>query len=133
MQTSTAFKLQERKEPKFVTFAQGEVVEGELMRIDAVEIGEQKKRTVRFTVRDIETNEYQAFLGTYDLVTKLRVEDRGHYVRIRFEGGDPKVQRNGNPMKRFKVEVSEAPIREVPAGGTNADGSPLITDADIPF
>jgi hypothetical protein len=125
--------MRERKEPEFISFAQGEMVEGELVRIDTVEVGEQKKRTARFTVRDIETNELASFLGTYDLVTKLRPEDRGHYVRIRFEGEDKSVTRNGNAMKKFKVEVSAEPVAKVPAGGKHEDGSPNITDADVPF
>lgn len=130
------FEMQERKEPEFIQFAEGEYVEGVLVRIDKVEVGDPKKPdapkkpTARFTLKDAETGALQAFLGTYDIVTKLSRADIGYMVRVRYEGPDKSVQRNGNPLKRFKVEVSNIPVGDAKpdvVAGTE------ITDEDIPF
>lgn len=124
----------ERKEPDFVKWGEGEVLEGILTRIDRIEVADKDnpkaapKTVVKFTVEE-EPGVSKCFLGSYDLVSKIRTEDRGHYIRIRYEGEDRQVSRNGNAMKRFKVEVSEKPMR---SGNALADSS-LITDADIPF
>lgn len=117
-----AFNMKERKEPKFVQFAPGEVVEGVLVRIDTMEVGVERKPTARFVVRDLDSGEMLAFLGTYDIATKLQRSDVGHVVSVRYEGEDKSVQRNGNAMKRFKVSVSDQLYD--PA---------VISDADIGF
>ena len=124
----------ERKEPDFVKWGDREVLEGVLTRIDRLEVADKDnpkappKKVVKFTVEE-EPGVFKCFLGSYDLVNKIQMEDRGHFVRIRYEGEDRSVSRNGNAMKRFKVEVSQDPVR---TGQALAD-STLITDADIPF
>ena len=111
----------ERKEPRFVQFAVGEVVNGVLVNMEKVTVN--GKIAIRYTVRE-DDGEFCAFLGTHQLNTKLRPSDRGFYVSIRCEGQDESVQRNGNPMKLFKVLVS---------ADKATDASLYITDEDIPF
>lgn len=126
-----AFNMRERTEPEFVQFAPGEVLEGVLVNVDAIEVGKEKKRTLRFTVRDLDDKKLRSFLGTYDISTKLTVKDIGHVVSVRYEGDDQNVRRNGNAMKRFKVLVSDNVY--APAKGNKLEDGTYITDADIPF
>jgi hypothetical protein len=120
-----AFNMIERKDPKFVQFGDGETVSGILVGIEKIDVG--GKPAARYTVQDLESKEMVSFLGTYQINAKLRREDVGHVVDVRCEGSDPKVARNGKPMKLFKVLVSE---RTAP--GYAHDGT-QITDDDIPF
>lgn len=126
-------EMEERKEPDFLRFQPGEVVEGILIGIDRVAIGDPekpnapKKPAVRFTV-DTGEGARVSFLGTYDLVSKLHTEDKGHYVIVRYEGEDSSIAKNGNAMKRFRVSVSKGPVRT----GAALD-SLGITDDDIGF
>ena len=125
--------MEERKDPTFIQFdTQGTVAEGTLLKIERIQIGEDKKLATRYTILDIDSGEVSAFLGTYAIDTKLRPQDQGHYIRVVFEGVDANIGRNGNSMKLFSVRVSKRPAHEF-LGKTNTDGSPLITDADIPF
>lgn len=119
--------MEERKEPKFLQFGDGEVIEGVLVSVARVNIKE--KPATRYTVRDLETGEFSAFLGTYQLDTKLQPGDVGKFIRVRCEGENKDVGRNGNSMKLFKVEVSKQRVSSVQPG--RAD--PGITDDDIPF
>jgi hypothetical protein len=128
-----SFNMQERKEPTFVQFAEGEVIEGLLVSIDRIEVGEQKKPTPRFVVKDLESGQLQCFLGTYDIATKLKRADIGHVIRVRYEGEDRTVSRNGNSLKKFKVEVSDRPYAAAAAGRKDIEAGTLITDEDIPF
>jgi hypothetical protein len=111
----------ERKEPRFVQFAIGEVVNGILVSIDRITV--KDKAAVRYTVRE-DDGEYCAFIGTHQLNTKLRLTDKGFYVSIRCEGEDASVRRGENCMKVFKVLVSAEKA---------TDASLYITDEDIPF
>jgi len=121
----------EREEPKFVSFATGDVIEGVLTDIERTNV--KDKRTgavsscVRYTVEEQDGKCVQ-FLGTHQLNSKLRPGDRGHAVSIRCEGEDTMVKRGDNCMKVFKVLVSEQPV----SAASVTDGM-LITDADIPF
>lgn len=131
MQNEAAFNMRERKEPKFVQFAEGEVVEGVFIGVDTVEVGTDKKKTAKISVRDLESGEIVQFLATYDISTKLKRSDIGHVVSVRYEGEDPSVRRGNNNLKRFKVLVSEKPY-SAHQGNKLEDGT-YITDADIPF
>jgi len=125
-----AFNMKERKEPTFVQFADGEEVSGILLRIDRMQVGQQKQIANRYTLRDLDGEMY-SFLGTYQIDTKLHTTDVGHYVQVRCEGTDSSVTRNGNAMKKFKVSVSEKPY--APKQGRKLEDGTYITDEDIPF
>lgn len=126
----------ERTEPKFIQFGEGEVVDGVLLKIEPnIEIREKGKdgketgrvsRATRYTMENTE-GELVCFLGTYQIDTRLHRGDIGKYVSIRYEGTDPSVNRNGNPMKLFRVFTAE-----IPGAETNAHGL-AVTDNDIPF
>ena len=126
-----AFNMKERKEPKFIQFAVGEVVEGILVQIDKVEVGERKQPTPRLIVKDLESGELYSFLATYDIAVKVRSNDIGHVISVRYEGEDTNVRREGRAMKRFKVMVSEKPYAD--ARGNKLEDGTYITNADIPF
>jgi hypothetical protein len=127
-------EMEERREPALIKFTEGECVEGVLLSIDRVQVGDPhkpdapKKPVTKFTL-DLGNGERASFLGSYDLVSKIRLEDRGHFVSVRYEGEDKTVSRNGNSLKRFKVLVSKNPIRS----GQALEDSTLITDDDIGF
>jgi hypothetical protein len=131
--TTKAFNMKERKEPEFISFSDGEMVEGVLLNIDRIPVGETKQMTNRYTVRDIENREnLYSFLGTHQIDTKLSREDIGHVVSVRCEGVDHSVQRNGNAMKKFKVLVSDVPYNVATRGRQLEDGT-YITNEDIGF
>jgi hypothetical protein len=127
-------EMEERREPALIKFTEGECVEGMLLSIDRVQVGDPhrpdapKKPVTKFTL-DVGNGERASFLGSYDLVSKIRLEDRGHFVSVRYEGEDKTVSRNGNSLKRFKVLVSKGPVRT----GEALAADPGITDEDIPF
>ena len=120
----------ERKDPEFVKFAVGEVIEGILANIERIEVGTPPKKATRYTLEDVETGNHFCFLGSYQLDTKLRPKDHGHYVTVRYEGEDKSVNRNGNNMKSFKVCVSKDPYRKPTA--KQLDDGTFITDDDLP-
>lgn len=130
-----AFEMEERKEPELVKFGEGEVIEGELTFIDRILVGEERKPALRYTVRDLETGNSVAFLGVHQVNQKLRLEDRGHFVHVRYEGEDKSVSRNGNAMKIFHVRVSKQKVSEMVTGKGSVDpvAGTEITDYDIPF
>jgi hypothetical protein len=119
-------KMVERMEPRFVNFLTGDVVEGVLCTAERVSIKE--KPCIRYTVKQ-DDGFYVQLIGTHQLSTKLRTEDRGHYVSIRCEGEDVTVKKGDNCMKVFKVLISEKPAVN---GVAFTDGTE-ITDNDIPF
>jgi hypothetical protein len=135
MAKADAFEMEERKEPELIKFADGEVVEGELIAIERILVGEERKPAVRYVLRDIDTNGLVAFIGVHQINQKLRPEDRGHFVSVRYEGEDKTVSRNGNAMKLFKVRVSKQKVSILAPGKASID--PLaeteITDDYIPF
>ena len=130
MAETQAFEMQERKEPQFTKFAEGQTVEGVLVKIYRIQVGDPekpeapKRPATKYTVLEGQ-GELVSFLGSYDLDTKLNTRDVGHFIQIRYEGEDKTVSRNGNAMKKFRVRVSNKPAQVV-------DGT-LITDDDIPF
>lgn len=130
--TSTAeqpLNMIERKEPTLIKFADGESISGLLVGIERIEV--DKKPIVRYTVQDLDSGELSSFLGTYQINAKIRRNDVGHVIDVRYEGEDKSVSRNGNNMRKFKVLVSDRHVGPLPPG-TAADGT-LITDEDIGF
>lgn len=125
--------MQERSEPKFVKFGVGEVVEGVLIKIEQVEIGELKKKATRYTVEDLESKELSSFLGAYQIDTKLRQSDRGHFISVRYEGEEKNVVRNGHALRRYTVRVSNQPVRPASAPGKQLEDGTFITDDDVAF
>lgn len=119
-----AFDFEERTEPRFLQFGDGETVTGILASIERIAV--KDKQVTRYTVQDLESGELVSFLGTYQIDTKIRRGDMGHVVDIRCEGSHPDVKRNGNAMKMFRVRVSK---RTAP--GWAQDGT-QITDDDLP-
>ncbi len=130
----TGVAMEQRKEPKFLTFGpdgvrEGSTIEGVFLRIDAIE--KDGKKVPRFVFAEGEVHEGRfepsgeriAFLATADLAQKLLMGDVGHFLQIRYTGEDHNVRRNGNSMKRFDVHVSKSQF--VTATG--------ISDQDIPF
>lgn len=125
--SSSRVKMTERKDPVFVQFSDGDVVEGILTNVERIEVS--NKPVTRFTVKQ-DDGELCSFLGTYQINSKLRPSDRGHRVSVRCEGSDSNVTRNGNAMKVFRVYVSDDPlVRPVAA----TEDPTQITDDDIPF
>lgn len=118
--------MQERREPTFVQFMrEGDMVQGRLSQIENVEVGQERKPAVRYLVEagvlrsgffSSDKGEMQAFLGTYGIDSKLRPDDIGHYVQIRFTGLDQTVSRNGNQMKKFEIRVSSCVVENDPVG-----------------
>jgi hypothetical protein len=129
--TAGEMEMEERKEPEFVRFNEGDAIEGILMIIDKGMI--TGKPIVRYTVRRADGSEV-AFIGTNQINRKLRLEDLGHRVQIICTGEDPNVKRGDNCMKLFTIRVSKSrasgvslPVR------VEGDVIPEITDEDIPF
>ena len=135
--TVSAFNMQERKEPKFITFNDGDVIEGVLVKIDTPTVNGKKVPRFVLDDGDVENDQFvpsgdrSCFLGTWDIMQKLRTTDIGHYVSVRCEGVDKSIVRNGNALRRFKVFVSALPINGATRGDAVTDLG--ITDADIPF
>jgi hypothetical protein len=129
--TTAAFNMQERKDPDFVNFSDGDMVSGVLLSIERIQVGKEgqpKQPANRYTIQDLDDGKLYAFLGTHQLDTKLRMTDVGHVIEVRCEGNDPNVTRNGNPMKKFKVLVSN-----VPYSGKKTEDGTYITNDDIGF
>ncbi len=122
MQNGTAVMI-EREEPKFVSFATGDVVEGVLLNIERIKV--KDKPAIRYTVR-LDDKTFASFVGTHHLNTKLRVDDIGHYVSITCQGEDTMVKRGDNCMKVFRVLVSENPVASRAAITT--DGTEITDD-----
>lgn len=126
-----AGELKERKEPRFVKFGDGESIRGVLVAVERITVKNDRgqQQVSRYTLREEWTDEMLAFLGTYDIDTKLKPADVGKLMEIRCEGSDQNVTRNGNAMKRFKILVSDNRVDRAQAAGL----TPEITDDDIPF
>lgn len=126
-------------EPKFLQWEEGQVIEGVLIAIERCMIGEPAKPAARFVVSEgyvddskkfVASGELLAFLGTADLIQKIRTQHKNHFICIRYTGPDHSVHKNGNSMRRFDVAVSPLEF----AVGTPSVANDLgITDADIPF
>jgi hypothetical protein len=121
-----ALNMEERKDPKFIKFGDGEVIQGVLVTLERIMVGNPPKPATRYTVLELTSQEPVSFLGTYQLDSKLRQSDIGHVIDVRCLGVDKNVSRNGNAMIMFSVKVSSRP-----APGWANDGTP-ITDSDFP-
>ena len=117
--------METREEPRFVQFGAGEIVAGTLIGIQPIIV--RDKRAIRYTVQE-DDGSFVAFIGTYQLNTKLRTDDRLKRIEIRCIGEDTMVKRGENCMKVFEVKVSKDRVK------TNAENPDLgITDDDIPW
>jgi hypothetical protein len=124
MSDAKAVTMVTREEPRFVQFGTGEIIEGLLVSIDRIQI--KGKGAVRYTVQE-DGGQLVAFLGTYQINTKLHHEDRGHRVSIKCIGEDVMVKRGENCMKVFEVAVSTECIQ------AGAISTLEISNDDIPF
>lgn len=127
MAQSAQVEKKRREAPRMIRFATGECVEGILDLRERITI--QGKPVIRYTVKQ-DNGEYVTFLGTADLITKLRAGDVGLRVSIACIGEDTMVKRGDNCMKLFEVDVWE-PVHGATSQG-DGDGT-RITDEDIPF
>ena len=123
----------ELKDPEFVKFSEGDVVEGVLVNIERIQVGDPPKNAIRYTVSDPETGALSSFLGAYQIDTKLSPRHLRHYITVRYEGEDKSVQRNGNSMRKFRVFASEEPWINPKAEGNKLPDGTYITDSDIGF
>jgi hypothetical protein len=129
--TQQEMEMQEREEPKFIRFGQGDVCEGILIAIEKVMVNQ--KPAARYTVRLADNSEV-SFIGTNQINRKLRIGDEGHRVQIICTGEDTNVKKGDNCMKLFKVRVSKNRVSGVPLPvQTDGTAVPEITDEDISF
>jgi hypothetical protein len=99
--TSTV-ELVERTGTEIFRFdAPGDYLRGRLINIETADIG--GKPTLRYIVQDEEEARIFGFLGTVDLNTKIRPDDVGKILEIRYVGKDTQPEPGKNPIKRFKV------------------------------
>lgn len=132
-------EMEERKGAELVKFEQeGQAVEGILLQVGPVEIDEKDdsgevtgKKTVQgYQVGEVDDdmnltgNEFQ-FLQLADLRTKIKADDKGKYVRVRFSSTR---ETNNGTMKVFDVQCSKKVILRA-----TRENSLGITDQDIPF
>jgi len=147
-------EMVERKEPRLVQFAEGEVVEGVMLSMSKFMVRDPedpdneaaRKPVMRVLVKD-DDGELQAFHCTYDLLQKLHAVDCGHRIQVKYQGEDHSVRRGNNSLKRFSVKVSKYPAVQVfgdrtrDAGADETTGSKgrqledgtFVSDNDIPF
>ena len=123
----------ERKEPEFVKFALGEMLEGVLLKLERIEVGDKGQRAIRYTVEDSNTRQAKCFLGTYQIDTMLRTHDIGHVISIVYLGDDSSVERNGNLMRKVQIKVSLENTFDAPKKGNKLEDGTYITDDDLPF
>jgi hypothetical protein len=97
-------------EPTFVRFVPGVQVEGVLLTIESLEVGDEKANQARYTVESLEDGELYSFLGTVQIKQKLRAGHVGHYVVVVMEGHDKTVSKGGKPMGVFTVRVSKGKV-----------------------
>lgn len=128
---------EERPDPRKFEFGDGVELIGILLDVERRMVKDPRsgapKPAIRYTVRELQdpatmtySSEPVFFYGTYQLDSKLRPSDVGHFIRILCRGEDKSVGRNGNNMKLFDVNVT----KETAPGFAN-DGTE-ITDADLP-
>jgi len=99
-------KMVERKAPELFQFSkQGQSITGVLLSVEPTEV--KGKQAIEYLFAG-ENRERFTMLGTADLNKKIRPEDIGHLVEIRYERDDTSFQKPGqSAMKVFKVSVSE--------------------------
>lgn len=135
MADGNSLTMETREEPRFINFATGDTLEGELLSVEEVTIKE--KRAVRYTLKEPDRDIWVCFLGTHMLNSKLRLSDVGHYIQITCEGEDTTVKKGENCMKVFDVKVSREKVhaglfKPTALKSESGDGTG-ITDEDLPF
>ena len=130
-------EMEERHEPEFVRFDAGDLVEGVLLLRERITV--KGKPVIRYTLEK-PTGLCVTFLGTANLISRLRTDDIGHFVQIVCKGEDQMVKKGDNFMKVFEVNVSKAAVGKlrVDSSGRVTGAAPAgdgteITDEDIPF
>ncbi len=128
-------EMVERKSPELVQFdSPGVFVSGVLRDVGIVDVRERDKqgnltgkisKVAQITFFNEDEQRPYKILGTYDLNAKISRADVGKYCEVTYLGDDKDVGRNGNQMKKFKVEFEAD-------GKKFSDGS-TITDDDLPF
>lgn len=119
-----------REGPDFIRFKTGD--KWEFVLIGRERLTVKGKGVIRYTGR-LQNGRLVAFLGTADLITKLRTDDMGHGVRIHCMGDNVSVQpEGGNPMKVFEVQITREILAKPEQLSPLGDGTE-ITDDDIPF
>lgn len=122
--TAVDVEMEERTGPEMIRFKTGDQIEGVLLGKERITV--ESKPVVRYTVKRLSDAKLFSFLGTADIVTKLRDGDEGHLISVRCDGENTMVKRGDNCMKVFTVMVSKKPFGEI-------KDSLEITDEDIPF
>jgi hypothetical protein len=128
----------EREEPRRVKFTTGTVVEGLLTGMKETQVKGSADSTFRYTV-DLESGEQVDFLGTNQILKKIRLTDLGRMIHIECIGEDVTVQRGGNNMKVYKIFVSKEKFLTIPSSMGSLDSLPIntrnpeITDDDVGF
>ncbi len=105
-QKRSSVELVERTGTEIFRFdAPGDYLRGRLITIETTDIG--GKPTLRYIVHDEEEDRNVGFLGTVDLIAKIRSSDIGKILEVRHEGKDTQTEPGKNPIKRFKVLVQK--------------------------
>ena len=137
----------ERHEPNFVQFKAGVSVEGILRSVESVNVkGSVATRyllengKMQIDARNGQVCAFHSegtlsrFLGTTQIDERMALSDVGRYVIIKCIGEDTMVKRGENFMKVFEFSVTNGPVEWGPVrAGQAPDGTPEITDEDIPF
>lgn len=106
-------EMQEIKAPTMFQFGDDDPwIGGILLDISTVNVRE--KEATQYTIR-MEDGKMSTFLGTYEIdrAFKLWSADHagvlptGHWINVRYEGEDRSVKTQGNPLRKFRVQVSK--------------------------
>jgi hypothetical protein len=128
-------EMVERIEPRFVKFEDaGDMIEGRLVKIERIKT--EGGTAARYTVEQPDFEEV-CFLGVHQIDSKVRMDDKGHYIKVIYGGESKTVSKSGNAMKEFAVKVSKKlVVRDVDENFSEFVVSTTgveICDADIPF
>lgn len=117
------FNFQEQKEVPFFRFEKrGDLVEGYLISLDPMNVGENKTRTIAYTLELFKGGRLR-FLGTKNILDKLTPAMLGRPVRVKYQGDDEKAGKNGNAMRIFWVGVDW--------DDKNKRNDLIVTDEDV--
>jgi hypothetical protein len=122
----TGYKMIKRQPPKHVNFAEGEILDGILIKVELIRV--QGKQTARYTMRELTGGNRFTFLGLQNIDNQIDPADLGHRISITCVGTTPPRIQGQSPMKIFDIIVSDKKLAEVL---TPIDGGP-ITDDDLP-
>lgn len=104
-------EMHEVKAPELFSFNdENPWIGGVLRAMAMIELTDKQTGQVKEAMQYIiVTEEGQSYklLATYDLTQKIGPEHVGHYVDIRYEGEDRSVRTQGNPLRKFRVQVSK--------------------------